>query len=230
MKAEAQQNLWSRLVLGLIILAAGIVFWLDQMDRADARAFLQWWPLAAIVFGLAHLLERKWSAGIVWILVGGFFLAPIAGFERPSLWLLLAVWPLLISVAGMTLILQAFGTAERARKGSPGFSAVAVMAGNVRRVTVPTAGGQVIAVMGGCEIQIAATALLEREIVIDVLAFWGGIEISVPRGWQVISHVAPILGGVELKGRQGREDAPRLVLRGSAIMGGVEVRHASESE
>jgi hypothetical protein len=228
MRAESQQNLWSRLVLGLIILAAGVIFWLDQMDRADARLFFEWWPLAAIIFGVAHLLERKWGVAIVWIAIGLFFLAPLAGFQRPSLWLLWAMWPLLISIAGMTLILQGLGQADRVRQGSVGFSAVAVMAANVRRVTAPTPGGQAVAVMGGCEIQVATTALVGREMVIDVLAFWGGIEIFVPAGWRVVSHVAPILGGVELKSGRGRDDAPRLVLRGSAIMGGVEVRHAAE--
>ena len=49
--------------------------------------------------------------------------------------------------------------------------------------------------MGGCEINLG-DAKITSEAVIDVLAFWGGIEIRVPRGWRIENHVLAILGGV----------------------------------
>ena len=67
-------------------------------------------------------------------------------------------------------------------------------------------------------------AKITSEAVVDVLAFWGGIDIPVPRGWRIDkSDVAAILGGVVDKTRrQGKRRRPR----GSVIMGGVEIKHS----
>jgi hypothetical protein len=100
------------------------------------------------------------------------------------------------------------------------------MAGNNRRIASQNfERGEAVAVMGGCEIDLSPARIAE-EAVIDVLAVWGGIEIRVPTGWKVIGRVAPILGGYEDKTAGAPDGAPRLVIRGSAIMGGIEVRNA----
>ena len=159
--------------------------------------------------------------------IGGFFLLPLLGYDRPSFRELFGLFPLFFSIAGLTLIVQALRTPSQ--RIIDGFSAVAVMAGNVRRVASPSPGGHVVAVMGGCQIDVAPTALQGSEITIDVLAFWGGVEVIIPRGWNVADYVAPILGGVENKAVHGTEGAPRVVLRGSVIMGGVEIRNSAET-
>jgi hypothetical protein len=228
MRGESRDNPWSRLVTGLVILAAGVIFWLDQIDRIDAQDYLEWWPLALIAIGLANLAGRAWAGGLVWILLGLFFMLPMMGYDRPSVWLLIGAWPLLISVAGVTLIIQALRPRPPNPSGGPGFRAVAVMAGNVRRIVMPTTGGEAVAVMGGCEIEISPEALVGNEMVIDVLTFWGGITIRIPYGWRLVNQVAPILGGLEDKTAGAPESAPRVVVRGSAIMAGVEVRNLKD--
>ncbi len=108
------------------------------------------------------------------------------------------------------------------------FRSIAVMAGNERHVaTEGFTGGEAIAVMGGCEIDLTASALAPGAV-IDVLAFWGGIDIRVPRGWQIENRVLPLLGGLTDNTAGAPEGAPRLTLRGSAIMGAVEVKNPKE--
>jgi len=217
-------NPWPRLVVGLTLLTAGVIFWLDRIGSIDAREYLVWWPLALIAMGLAHLARRYWAAAAVWLIVGTFFLLPVLGVTRVHIWQVIGMWPLLISVGGITLIVQAIRGA-----GDPDFRAVAVMSGNVRKIgSQQFAGGDAIAVMGGCHIDLGA-AQLNGEAVIDVLAFWGGIDIRVPTGWKVVGQVAQILGGYEDRTSPAPDNAPRLVIRGSAIMGGVEVRNSAES-
>ena len=212
-----------RLVLGVAIVAAGAIFWLNNIGRIEARDYLEWWPLALIVLGLVQLPYRKWFAAAWWLLIGTFFLLPLLGISRAPLGYVVGLWPLLISAGGAMLVRQALRP-----QGPRSFSAVAVMGGNVQRVGGTFSSGDAVAVMGGCELDFTA-ATITGEATIDVLAFWGGVNVRVPRGWKVVNDAALVLGGLDMKLDPPAPDAPRLVIRGGAIMGGIEVRHPREN-
>jgi hypothetical protein len=214
-----------RLAWGALLLTMGIIFWLDRIDRLDAGDYIEYWPAAVIVIGLAHLPQRRWFGAAVWIGVGALFLMRQIGLPTIAFWRLIGLWPLLISAAGVTLIRQAL------RPKPPGtmFSAAAVMAGNVLHAgSQEFAGADLVAIMGGCDLDLSSVKTPRGDIEINALAFWGGIEIRVPRGWKVESHVAEILGGFADKTAGAGENAPRLIVRGSAIMGGIEVKNSAE--
>jgi hypothetical protein len=64
------------------------------------------------------------------------------------------------------------------------------------------------------------------EAVIDVFAFWGGIDIKVPEDWTVVNRVVPLMGGIEDKTLAPQPPTgKRLVLRGIVVMGGVSVKN-----
>ena len=223
MNAVQRESPWPRLMWGLLLVTAGTIFWLDQIDRLNARDYLRWWPVALVAIGVSHLPERRWLAAAVWIGIGGLLLLPKLGFPHLNIGKLFALWPLLISIGGLTLVTQAL----RRRPPGTAVSATAVMAGNVRTLgTQDLSSVDVVAVMGGCELDFSSAKSATGEVTINVLAFWGGIEIKVPAGWQVVDHVAEILAGVEIKTGPTSENAPRVIVRGSAIMGGVEVTSA----
>ena len=220
------ENVWARLVWGCAILAAGIIGWLDHTGQINASDYFQWWPLVLIALGVAHLPQRQWISALVWIALGMLFLPQLPFLPDVSLGMLLGVWPLLISAGGVTLIRQALRPTVKDASNANAFHSVAVMGGVGRGVASNDfVGGDAVAVMGGCEINLGA-ARIAKEAVIDVLAFWGGIEIHVPRGWRIENQVVAILGGfVDKTDGNVPAGAPMLIIRGSAIMGGVEVRH-----
>jgi predicted membrane protein len=79
--------------------------------------------------------------------------------------------------------------------------------------------------MGGGEIDLR-DALLgpDGTAYIDVFVLMGGLNIFVPPGWTVICHVMPIMGGVVDKTRTiPSATTQQLILRGTALMGGVEI-------
>ncbi|MEA2237510.1 MAG: hypothetical protein QOC81_2234 [Thermoanaerobaculia bacterium] len=219
-------NPWARLVWGAAILTAGVIGWLDHTGSLHASDYVQWWPLVLIGLGIAHLPQRQWVSAVVLTAIGVLFLPPLPFFPHFRLATILGVWPLLISFGGVSLIRQALSPAAKSAAKADSFHTVAVMGGVGRAVASSDfAGGDAVAVMGGCEINLAG-AKITNEAVIDVLAFWGGIDIRVPRGWRVENHVMAILGGVVDKTDSNvPTGAPRLIIRGSAIMGGVEVKH-----
>ena len=220
------ENPWARLVWGAAILAAGVIGWLDHTGSLHASDYLQWWPLVLIGLGVAHLPQRQWITAAVLAALGILFLPQLPFLPNFRLSTILAVWPLLISFGGVSLIRQALSPAASRAAKADSFHTVAVMGGVGRAVASSEfAGGDAVAVMGGCEINLSG-AKFTTEAVIDVLAFWGGIDIRVPRGWQIDNQVLAILGGVVDKtDGNAPAGAPRLIIRGSAIMGGVEIKH-----
>ena len=225
LRAERRQNPWMRLAWGMIFLTVGLVFWLDQQGRVDAREYLEWWPLALVLIGVAHVPQRRWISALAWIVFGVLFM-PQLGLSHSVIRTALGVWPLLISLGGLSLVAQAL----RPRGNGTVFHATAVMAGNTLLVgSQELAGADVVAVMGGCVVDLHGAAKSTQDITIHVLAFWGGIEIRVPAGWEVVDRVSAILGGFEDRTAPARENAPRVIVRGSAIMGGVDVKSSEDA-
>jgi predicted membrane protein len=111
--------------------------------------------------------------------------------------------------------------------GSNRISMFALMSGVTRRVrNAPFFGANMTAVMGGIELDLRDAALPE-DAVIELFAFWGGIEIWVPREWSVVNQGFALMGSIEDKtgNLPQRPGQPRLVLRGMALMGGVEIKN-----
>ena len=216
----------SRLVVGTSVLAVGLIFWLDRIGRIDARDFLRWWPVILVAFGLVNLVRRRWVAAVILFVIALLFMPSVPLYLHLRISQVLALWPLLISLAGTTLILQSLRPESR---GPLSFRAIAVMGGNERSITATSATdiprGEVVAVMGGCEVDLTRIGPA-RKVVLDLLVFWGGVEIHVPRGWVVSPSNAIVIGAlVNNTERPNAPDAPQLVITGSVIMGGVEVKN-----
>ncbi len=212
---------WRQLIGGAAVLAVGVILWLDHLHTIRASDYLRWWSVPLIALGVVHLFERRWLGGALMMFLGVVFLPNVSHVYVSQI---LALTPLLISAGGVALVTQAL---RPAIKGAAPFHAVAVMGGNNRTVSgAEIVAGDAVAVMGGCDITVSPET---REAVIDVLAFWGGIEIKVPRGWNVEVHLTPILGAfVNSTEMAGAGAGPRLLVRGTVIMGAVEVKHPRE--
>jgi hypothetical protein len=87
-------------------------------------------------------------------------------------------------------------------------------------------GADLTAIMGGCEIDLRQASVAPgQEAVVDVFAFWGGIEMRVPEDWTVVSRVTPLMGGIEDQTRPSPTASKRLQVRGFAIMGGISIKN-----
>ena len=85
-------------------------------------------------------------------------------------------------------------------------------------------GGEATALLGGIELDLRECRMASPEARIEVFACMGGISMRIPRDWNVQSEVAAILGGFHDQSTPPVEtNARRLIIRGQAIMGGIEV-------
>jgi len=227
--ARKRDNPWIRLVVGLSILGYGLIAWLDHLGRIDGDDFLRWWALILIALGVAHLINKQWIGAVIWLVLGLAFMPPLPFLPQLHLHDLLGLWWLLISAGGLTLIVQAMRPAAKDLGNRGSFRAFAWMGGSGRTVNAEDfVGGDAVVVMGAAEVNLA-NAKIVTEAVVDVLAFWGGIEIFVPKDWIIESHVTPLIGGFSNRTSNPTSgDGPRLIVRGASIMSGIEIRNPKE--
>jgi predicted membrane protein len=112
---------------------------------------------------------------------------------------------------------------RRARGGESTFNDIAVFSRVERKYNSSTfQRGEVQAFMGGINLDLRDAIIEGDEAQIEVSAIMGGIKIRVPKNWNVVSLVAPTLGGVKDSTRS-RDDNKRLVIEGTVFMGGVDI-------
>jgi hypothetical protein len=216
------------LIFGSGLALLGVVLLLDNFGVIDADNVLQFWPLILIVFGAVQIARRNDTGGKTFGMIIGIV----------GLWLLLnnldivslslfALWPLLLVGLGILLLVRSSRSdLPAATDGGNTINAFALLSG-ARRVSAGREfqGGKLTAIMGGCEIDLRQADIKGDSAVIDVFALAGGIDMTVPPGWIVENTVTPILGGVDDKTVRPASGGKKLVVTGSVIMGGVELKN-----
>lgn len=234
--APRRPRITSQVVLGLMAIAVGVIFTLDNLEIIDARDYLQYWPVVFIVLGALKLWHavrdgHGWVGGLLFIGIGSWMLLNrIMYFVfTPRQFL-----PMVLVFFGGYLVWRGCGGRRRGRvsDGHSSFSGLAIMGGVVRRCNSQAfLGADLTAIMGGCEIDLRQASIAPgTEAVIDVFAFWGGIDIKVPDDWTVVTRAIPLMGGVEDKTRTPQPPPPhekRLVISGIVVMGGVVIKNSS---
>ena len=220
-----------RLVLGILVIALGTLWTLDNLELLDSEPILRWWPALIIAVGLVKLLgigtSRNAAAGTVLLVVGSWLLAGGLGVGWVDLSLL---WPLILVVIGVNLVVrshrtQALGGA--ANETGDRLGTFAVWSGIDRKVTSQTfRGGDVTAVMGGAKIDFRTARIAPEGAMIDLFVWWGGLELRIPEDWKVVLEGNVLMGGIEDKSKAPPPSTTQtLVLRGIVIMGGIEIKN-----
>ncbi len=229
---ERRPRLSPQLVLGVFVIAAGVVFTLDNLGVIHAEDYLKFWPLALIAIGLLKLSQvgevtSSAFGGLVFTIAGVWLLLEETAVLRVSFW---DVWPLVLVLLGTYMVWQG-AAGRRIRRVGPDsdpqatVNAIAILGGvEYRNNSRHFRGGSLTAIMGGCEMDLRQAAI-DGDAVLDVFVMWGGIEVRVPEDWVVVSHVLPLLGGSVNKTRAAGTTPHRLLVRGFAVMGGIEIKN-----
>lgn len=235
MDNNRQRHGAGQILIGVVVIAVGCLFLLENLGMLDFDYTLQFWPAILILAGALKLSQSEQGggkiAGGVLIGLGVLLILKSTGLFHIS-WRTLA--PLLMIGLGLVVI---FKSAQNRRPVSmldksggaldndSVVSITALLGGVERRIiTDDFRGGDVTAIMGGCELDLRH-ASMQGEAVLNVFALCGGIEIKVPDDWTVSLQGTPLLGGFSEKTMPAKDSGKRLIIRGCAIMGGLEVRN-----
>jgi len=220
-----------RLIFGVVLVACGLMWTLENLGVPGVEQFSRWWPAALVVYGLVRITgldgTRRVVSGVLVTLIGGYMLAREFDIVHVSIFRL---WPVWLIVVGSILVWRSMrgpgaGSDLSDRSSYP--RPFAFMGGNARKVeSQDFVGLEATEVMGCVEADMTGARPRGREVVAEVFAWWGGIELIVPEDWHVVSEVTPVMGGVEDATRfAGGEAVTTLVVRGLVVMGGVEIRN-----
>lgn len=249
---KEQNSEGSKVIAGVIIVAVGVALLLRNIGFLLPN-WLFTWPMILILVGIYTGFKHNFKNNS-WLIVtgiGAFFL--IQKFI-PSLHLEPFFWPLIIIAIGIMYILnpgrkswtnqkqigndntlvnnsstswQGF-TKNKTVDSNDEFKISSIFSGVKRNIiTKNFKQGQITCIFGGAEIDMTQADMQEETSVIRLDVAFGGVEILVPANWVVQNEIQGMFHGVEDKryNNVASIDANKiLILRGSCLFGGVEIK------
>lgn len=236
MKKKASVNLDFKLIIGLIVICAGILLLLENLGVDIRINIWDFWPVALILIGLSHISRpgetRHGFSGAIFVIVGVLFLLnnlDIIVFNMGTL------WPIIIIILGIAIIKNQVWKSHGVPSSSDNCDLSFILGGGDHIFTSKQfEGGNLAAFMGGGTIDLRDADIQIDSAMIDVFVFMGGIDIRIPRHWHVNIQGTPILGGIDNKtvvmSKEEIEAHPeksikKLTIRGMAILGGIEIKN-----
>lgn len=230
----------------LMVLGAGLL-----MDRLGILSFgnlvSTYWPSILIVAGLIGLLERGSSklGNLIVLSIGVMFQLNRLGWIGGDMFQYL--FPVILILIGLNIVFtkgrretyreyeghygEAEDSGENWKEGGRAtvedyVDRTVIMSGiDTINSTQNFKGGSLVAIMGGIDLDLRGAKMASESCQIEATAIAGGIEITVPRTWKVEVRGTPILGGYSNNtGIVDDPAAPLLIVKGAAIMGGVEIK------
>lgn len=217
------QRSLGQLVLGTVVILAGVVLLLDRMNVVSAGSVWSvFWPMLVTAFGVASLLvvPRAWLGPLLVTALGVYWLLEVFDVVEVSAWTY--VLPIAIIVLGLSILAASTG------HGSDGdrVNGLVFFWGSQRRTfsqRFRSAG--LTSIFGGIDLDLRGANIVGRARV-DAFALFGGVDLKVPPTWRVVVTGLPLFGGwTDKTTPPAHPDAPELDLHVVAIFGGVTVKH-----
>jgi Domain of unknown function (DUF5668) len=215
---------WGRLFFGLLIIAVGTALLLDNAGVLDAGETIgTWWPAIVILAGILTFAAnpRHWPVALIITAVGvAFLLSNLDIIDLGNF-----IIPAAIILVGL-LVLFGRGLGAKTEAGDRVNSFNVFSGSEIASHSKQFQGGSISAVFGGAEVDLRDTVPAPGAQ-LDVFAAFGGVEVSVPQGWNVVTRSLPLFGGIE--NATAKEpvsmDAPTLAINATVLFGGLEIKH-----
>ena len=221
----------SRILWGILLIAAGVILALKELNITDIDIFFEgWWTLFIIVpCTIGLFTEREKTGNIIGIAIGVFLLLCCQDILSFSMFWNLLV-PAAIVIIGLKMVFTGlFGNKandimKKLRlEGKEPRTGCAVFSGcDIQYDGEVFEGAKLTAVFGGVDCDLR-NAVIEKDCAIQVSAIFGGIDIFVPAGVNVKVSSNSIFGGISNR-TTSHPNAPTIYVSGTCMFGGVEIK------
>lgn len=207
---------FGRIWLGVLFLALGVLWLLDNMRVLDSDVVLEWWPVVLIAFGATKLIDpvrrRPFSAFLL-IGAGAWLLAHNLGFVHWDVW---ELWPLLLIALGARIVWRGM-RGPGSRSGHP------LHAGGIgpHALSAPAAGVAGAASAAGSP-GASASAPVDTDT-FGGFAMWSGVDRKVTSQAFRGGDFTAFMGGAAVDLRAAKPVPTGAVIDLTVVMGGVEV-------
>jgi predicted membrane protein len=242
-RARRGHSPYTGLFIGLLMIGGGMLFLLRNLGIVYFDNIGQYWPVILIVIGGSKLVSPRGAHEVVTGLIlggiGTLFLLRNLGIIYGNVWGF--IWPAFFIAIGLSMLVKHLYGPDWWTGGDQGFSTVSgtsentitadVLFGGIeRKITSQNfEGGRVSVIFGGAEIDLREAAIQHPMVTLQTDAVFGGVELKVPATWQVDVRGSGVFGGYEDRTHHpatlATGQAPKLIVKGSAVFGGVTVRN-----
>jgi predicted membrane protein len=216
----------SQVVVGAIVVLLGIVLLARTTGVYDTERLLVYVPSLFVLGGLFAMLAsgfRNVVGPLMVVLVAGAW--QLVALDYLTVSSVLSLWPVLLVLFGLSLILGQYRARSVARE-TDFLTSLAVFGGRSERSTSQAFhGADLTAAFGGVELDLRDAVIEHPPATVNANAIFGGVEVVVPREWNVRVDVFPLFGGAEDERprRESEHDEVDLVVTGFVMFGGVSV-------
>lgn len=223
----------SKILWGIVLTAAGVVFALNAVGITKASVFFDgWWTLFIIIPCLVGLIAEHEKFGyLIGLLVGVFLLLGCQDIISFDIWWKIAL-PVVFIMIGIRLIFGGFFGSKSSKiikemndEGKTLARGSATFSENNMNFDGQVFDGAYLNVAFGsirCDL---TRAIIPKDCVIKVSAVFGGIDIFLPDNVNVKISSTSVFGGIDDK--RAKNSAPcgvTVYITGSAVFGGVDIK------
>jgi len=166
-------------------------------------------------------MRRHNIAGIILVLIGISILFSFPFFN--IIFALILVWIGINTLTGKRRWGN-FGNENEVTSSEKYLSRVFIFSGMRAKLTSKDFEGMdLTAIFSAAEVDASVVSTKSKELDIELVAIFGGVKVKFPKNWSVKSEGVGILGGFDNNTKAPAKPTVTVHLKGTAILGGVEV-------
>ena len=204
---------------GLVLVVVGIMFLGTNLDWWTVNlSFRGWWTLFIIIPSIYGLFDNTDKTGSSISLIVGILLLLAAQdiISYGMIWKIL--FPMIIIIVGLSLICKT-NLKRKMRENSKEY--VAVFSGVDEKIKEVVSDFKAISIFGSVELDLRK-AKIEKDLYIEAVTVFGGIDLKLPENVKVQTSGVPIFGGVENKCLDNKEGVV-VTIHYTCVFGGIDI-------
>ena len=217
-------------LLGIFWIALGVIIAGNVLDWWNVSIFFKgWWTLFIIIPSAVGVMRKGFQSGSGFGLVVGILLFFSQRHNYGLGWMIKLFIPVMLILFGLKLLRQGVKAQKRTiSQFSDDLTHNANCTGifSNRQIHYPEEiffGSEVNAIFGAAELDLRS-AIIDEDVVIDVTAIFGGVEIMPPENVNVQLASTAIFGSADnMITRPENPDWPTVYIQATTIFGGVDI-------